>query len=94
MFQNAPNAPIVLVGTKSDLKKQYESDPARKGRIVTEQEGLGAVSKHNLFKYIETSAKTQDNLNRLFSDGIRAVFNYRQLRNQAKVTKKSRCAML
>jgi GTPase SAR1 family protein len=35
LFQNAPNAPIILVGTKSDLKKEFEGTE-KQGKIVPE----------------------------------------------------------
>ena len=34
LFQNAPNAPIILVGTKSDLKKEYESNTQKQDKVV------------------------------------------------------------
>jgi GTPase SAR1 family protein len=34
LFQNAPNAPIVLVGTKLDLKQEYEKIPDKRAKVV------------------------------------------------------------
>ena len=35
LFQNAPNAPIILVGTKLDLKQEYEKDPEKRKKVVS-----------------------------------------------------------
>jgi len=37
LYQNA-NAPIILVGTKSDLKKEYEANPSKAGNVVSQSE--------------------------------------------------------
>ena len=72
LFQNAPNSPIILVGTKSDLKMAYEGTD-KDSKIVPTSDGLKAVEQHNLFNYVECSAKTKENLMRVFSEAIRSV---------------------
>ena len=84
----------MLVGTKLDLKKEFISNPEKRDKIVPDGEGLKAVEKYHLFKYVECSAKSQENLDRVFSDAIRSVFNYRQLLNTTKRVKKSKCSIL
>jgi len=54
----SPNVPIILVGNKADL------DHARK---ISENEILELASKWNL-EYIETSAKTKMNVDKIFYD--------------------------
>ena len=48
---------IVLVGNMLDLEAQ---------RAVTKQQALDFVTKHNLDEFIETSAKSGDNVKKLF----------------------------
>ena len=43
LFQNAPNAPIILVGMKSDLKRDYEANPEKTAKVVPQADGLKAV---------------------------------------------------
>ncbi|KAF8338311.1 P-loop containing nucleoside triphosphate hydrolase protein [Cantharellus anzutake] len=75
---HAPATPIVLVGTKLDLR----DDPVTVERLrerrmapisyqagVTMQKAIGAV------KYLECSALTQKGLKNLFDEAIRAVLN-------------------
>ena len=64
--KNSPNTPIVLVGTKSDLKKSYEGTE-KDSEIVPTSDGLNAVQQHKLFSYVECGAKTKDNLTLVFS---------------------------
>eukprot|EP01118_Nematostelium_gracile_P008232 TRINITY_DN2728_c0_g1_i2.p1 TRINITY_DN2728_c0_g1~~TRINITY_DN2728_c0_g1_i2.p1 ORF type:complete len:196 (-),score=29.72 TRINITY_DN2728_c0_g1_i2:28-615(-) len=52
----AENATVILVGTKSDLHNQ---------RVVQAEDALAFASKHNM-QYIETSAKEGTNVNQLF----------------------------
>eukprot|EP00347_Sterkiella_histriomuscorum_P004420 403360527 len=94
LFQNAPNAPIVLVGTKLDLKNEYEQIPDKRMKVVPSSEGLKAVQTHNLFNYVECSAKTQENLTRVYSDAIRSVFKYRELLASKKRKKQRACNIL
>jgi len=49
--------PIVLAGTKSDLTKK---------RMVDNKEALATAEKHHL-KYVETSSKTGENVDEVFS---------------------------
>ena len=104
LFQNAPNAPIVLVGTKLDLKQEYEKIPDKRSKVVPQSEvskdylipiqGIKAVQTHNLFNYVECSAKTQENLNKVYSDAIRSVFKYRELLANKKRKKQRSCNIL
>ncbi|PPD99498.1 hypothetical protein GOBAR_DD03477 [Gossypium barbadense] len=70
----APNVPVVLVGTKLDLRddKQFLSDHPGATAITTSQgeelkKIIGAVS------YIECSSKTQENVKAVFDTAIKVV---------------------
>jgi small GTP-binding protein len=63
---HAPGVPILLVGTKSDLRKDGKSTV---DTVKAEQQAkdVGAV------KYLECSALTQEGLKQVFDDAIRAA---------------------
>jgi Ras-related C3 botulinum toxin substrate 1 len=74
--QHCPNVPIILVGTKCDLR----NDPAviqklnaknQKMKTPADGEELRRVIK--AIKYLECSAKTQEGVKAVFDDCIRAV---------------------
>ncbi|KAK4399180.1 Rac-like GTP-binding protein RAC13 [Sesamum angolense] len=84
----SPNVPIVLVGTKLDLRedKQFLSDHPTALPITTAQgeelkKMIGAVA------YIECSAKTQQNVKAVFDTAIKVVLRPPKLK---KKTSKSR----
>ncbi|XP_034952220.1 ras-like GTP-binding protein RhoL [Chelonus insularis] len=64
---HCPNVPIVLVGTKGDLRNDENKD------IVSLKECRRMKEKIKAFKYVECSAKFQDKLEEVFTDAIRAV---------------------
>lgn len=73
---HCPGTPILLVGTKLDLR----DDPAtieklaeRKMKPVTYEEGLQVAKKINAVKYLECSALTQVGLKAVFDEAIRTV---------------------
>ena len=56
----AGNIPIILVGNKSDLRKEI-------GDTVEREKIIQKVNDYNLFEYVETSALDDDNVNKLFN---------------------------
>lgn len=64
---HCPNVPIVLVGTKSDLRDQENMD------IITPNECKKLQKKIMASKYVECSAIKQEGLDRVFIEAIRAV---------------------
>ena len=71
-----PKVPIVLCGTKSDLRDSPEflRGLELKGqRIVPGDEARRAVAEFGLVDYVECSARTQRGLKRLFETCIEAV---------------------
>ena len=64
--QNCPeHVALILVGTKCDLDEDREID-------ATEAQQL---AEHNNMQYIETSAKTNANVNEMFQNIINQVYN-------------------
>ncbi|KAG9158593.1 hypothetical protein Leryth_022354 [Lithospermum erythrorhizon] len=79
----APNVPIVLVGTKLDLRddKQYLSDHSESVSITTAQgeelkKTIGAVG------YVECSSKSQQNVKLVFDTAIKVALRPPKLRKK------------
>ncbi|VEL34964.1 unnamed protein product [Protopolystoma xenopodis] len=73
---HCPNTPIILVGTKSDLRDDTEQIKALKARgqsPITYPQGLAMSKEINAVKYLECSAYTQNGLKLVFDEAIRAV---------------------
>ena len=64
--KNCPeHVALILVGAKSDLEEDREIDEAEAQQIA----------EQNNMQYIETSAKTNDNVNEMFENIINQVYN-------------------
>ena len=61
----APGAPVVLVGTKLDLRASGDADGC-----VTTKEGEAVGKKIGAERYVECSALTQDNLGAVFDSAV------------------------
>jgi len=73
---HCPETPIILVGTKIDLRE----DPGTTRQLVgqglvpvTKSQGLKLAQKVKAIRYIECSALTQTNLRQVFDEAVRAV---------------------
>eukprot|EP01126_Amoeba_proteus_P058737 TRINITY_DN761_c0_g1_i2.p1 TRINITY_DN761_c0_g1~~TRINITY_DN761_c0_g1_i2.p1 ORF type:complete len:194 (+),score=37.19 TRINITY_DN761_c0_g1_i2:73-654(+) len=78
-----PDSPIILVATKSDLRA---SNPDN----VSEDRGKEMAKKIQAYKYIECSARTQDNLQEVFQETIRAVIRPKSDESDDKTKKKKK----
>jgi len=88
---HAPGVPILLVGTKSDLRKdsQTQKQLASRGtNMVTAEHAAGMSKDVGATKYLECSALTQEGLKQVFDDAIRAAMN------KPTKKKKSGCTLL
>ncbi|KAJ3135413.1 Ras- C3 botulinum toxin substrate 3 [Physocladia obscura] len=74
---HAPNTPMILVGTKLDLREDRETlERLRDRRMapISFQQGMQCAKEIGAVKYLECSALTQKGLKNVFDDAIRAVF--------------------
>lgn len=89
---HCPSAPIVLVGTKLDLrddKETIEKLREKKMAPILTTQGLQMTKDISAVKYLECSALTQKGLKQVFDEAIRAVLCPRKT-----VKKKKNCTLL
>ena len=67
--QSNKTAPIIIVGTKTDLRA------SSKEKTLTQKEGEELASKLKVHKYVECSALTRDGLKGVFDEAIITVLN-------------------
>ncbi|CAG2178888.1 unnamed protein product, partial [Oppiella nova] len=73
---HCPNTPIILVGTKLDLRDNPETLDRLKGRKqtpITYPQGLAMAKDIGAVKYLECSALTGEGLKDVFNEAVRAV---------------------
>jgi len=73
---HAPNVPIVLVGTKSDLRKDdnmAKQLASRNQAMVTVENAQRMAKEIGAVSFLECSALTQEGLKQVFDDAIRAA---------------------
>ncbi|ELR21068.1 Rac1 protein [Acanthamoeba castellanii str. Neff] len=78
VVQHCPGVPRFVVGLKTDLRGNSEvvSRLAERGmRPVTREQGEALAKELGADGYLECSALTQEGLQRVFSDAIRAVLH-------------------
>jgi Ras-related C3 botulinum toxin substrate 1 len=86
------NTPIILVGTKTDLREDRETIEKLKEKKlapITYPQGLAMMKEITAVKYVECSALTQKGLKQVFDEAIRAV-----LSPKPKPKKKRTCSLL
>ncbi|CAG8615433.1 13018_t:CDS:1, partial [Acaulospora morrowiae] len=73
---HAPNIPIILVGTKLDLREDKETIIKLRQKSqspITYPQGLQMAKDISAVRYLECSALTQKGLKNVFDEAIRAV---------------------
>ncbi|XP_070498357.1 ras-related protein Rac1-like [Chironomus tepperi] len=85
---HCPHTPIILVGTKLDLRSDKRRKKDIKEHPITYPQGCGLAKKIGALKYMECSALTQKGLNELFDEVIRVALN------AAKQQVSRRCILL
>lgn len=82
---HAPGVPIIMVGTKSDLRNDQSmiSKLQAKGlSVITEQEANQRTQEIGAVKYLECSALTQEGLKVVFDEAIRAALTKSDVKKQ------------
>ncbi|XP_052266320.1 ras-related protein Rac1-like [Dreissena polymorpha] len=88
---HCPDTPIILVGTKLDMREDKETTEKLKEKKLsplTYPQGLALAKEVNAVKYLECSALTQKGLKTVFDEAIRAVLCPRK-----PVKKKGGCTL-
>jgi len=91
---HCPNTPIILVGTKLDLRNDrttLEKLAEKRLQPIKYEQGLKLANEIDAVKYLECSAFTQNGLRIVFDETIRAVL-YPQPKSKPK--KKKVCDLL
>ncbi|XP_054634090.1 ras-related C3 botulinum toxin substrate 2 isoform X2 [Dunckerocampus dactyliophorus] len=89
---HCPSTPIILVGTKLDLRDEKDTiDKLKEKKLspITYPQGLALAKEIDAVKYLECSALTQRGLKTVFDEAIRAV-----LIPQPPKVKKKPCSLL
>jgi len=74
--EHAPDTPIILVGTKLDLRGKPEAIQSLKEanqEPITTEKGEGLAKKIGAKKYMECSALTQDGLAKVFEEAVKVI---------------------
>jgi small GTP-binding protein len=97
---HAPDTPIILVGTKIDLREDPDTiDRLREHRQapIAYQQGVKMAEQIGAVKYLECSALTQKGLKNIFDEAIRAVLypapTKKGKKRRGKDKKKRRCSI-
>lgn len=88
---HAPGVPIILVGTKLDLRddrETLESLKEKKLSPITYTQGVQMSKEIKAVKYLECSALTQKGLKQVFDESIRAVLSPTRKKHE------SRCSII
>uniref|UniRef100_A0A3P8TYP9 Ras homolog family member Gb n=1 Tax=Amphiprion percula TaxID=161767 RepID=A0A3P8TYP9_AMPPE len=75
---HCPGVPILLVGTKSDLRNDAETQKKLKEQNqtpVTHQQGAALARQIQAVRYLECSALNQDGIKDVFTEAVRAFLN-------------------
>lgn len=93
VHHNCPDTPIILVGTKIDLRNDEKTKmemEQKKLHMISAQQANALVKEIAAVKYMECSALTQAGLKELFDEAIKAAI-YPKSKGQAK---KKTCKLL
>ncbi|XP_051966188.1 ras homolog family member Ga [Xyrauchen texanus] len=76
--EHCPKVPILLVGTKKDLRDDPEVLKKLKEKSLsplTQQQGVALARQIQATKYLECSALSQDGVKEVFTEAVRAFIN-------------------
>ena len=86
---HCPNAPIILIGTKIDLREDQKTidDLAKQDKApITEEQGQAMADEIGAIKYLECSALTRKGLKTVFDEALQAVIGPNGLKNPNSVS--------
>ncbi|XP_028818842.1 rho-related GTP-binding protein RhoG-like [Denticeps clupeoides] len=89
---HCPSVPILLVGTKKDLRNDPEVLKMLKDRnqaVITQQQGSALAKQIQAIKYLECSALSQEGIKEVFMEAVRAFLN-----PVPETSKKKPCVLL
>ncbi|XP_028923634.1 rho-related GTP-binding protein RhoG-like [Ornithorhynchus anatinus] len=75
---HCPDVPVLLVGTKSDLRRDSETVRRLKEQSLaptTPQQGAALAKQVGAVRYLECSALAQDGVREVFAEAVRAVLD-------------------
>ena len=83
---SVPDAEIILVGLKKDLRDNFNADENKDPNIrpISTEKGLEVAFKIDAREYLECSAKTKENLDAIFEHAVRDVLNPKRNHEAAK----------
>jgi Ras-related C3 botulinum toxin substrate 1 len=84
---HCPNTPLILVGTKVDLREDQdtlEKLKAKGKQPIGYPQGLAMAKEISAVKYLECSALTQKGLKQVFDEAIRAVLTPTKIKPKKK----------
>jgi len=93
---HCPNTPIILVGTKVDLREDQgtiEKLAQKKQSPISYEQGLQMAQEIGAVKYMECSALTQTGLKAVFDEAIRAVISPPPVKKDKK-ERRGGCSLL
>lgn len=98
LSHHCPHTPIMLVGTKIDLRNNKEAQNALKKshgcEIITFEQGLAKSKEINAAMYMECSALSQKDLTKVFETACRLVNSRNDNKLINKKKKKNGCVLL
>jgi small GTP-binding protein len=91
-----PIAPVILVGTKADLRKcdPSSTDADSNEKLIEIEYVLKLAKELGVTEYLECSALTQDGLKIVFERGAQAAWDNRQKKAVNNKEKKNECGLL
>ena len=91
-----PKTPIILVGTKLDLRDNPETVQSLKEnglKPITKEDGERLTKEIGAAKYLECSALTQKGLPNVFEEAVKAVFADQKDKTAPGKKKKEKCVI-
>jgi len=94
---HCPNVPLLIVGTKSDLRTDENTleNLKKEGKApITEDEANAMVKDLGALKYLECSALTRQGLKNVFDEALTSVVGGSNSKQTNKPKKKGGCFLL